>query len=420
MQIRNRLVFYFARLRERLWIKPLLVALASVVVALATKSLDTAEFAALLPEIRRDTVETLLDIMAASMLVIATLSVASMVSAYASASNSATPRSFPLILSDDLSQNALSVFVGAFIFSIVSLIAVKNDYYAQAGIAVVFMVTLLVFTVVILTFVRWVDRIARLGRIGHTVDKVEDAASRALRQRSENPTLGARPLDDDRDIGRPVFGEKVGYVQHIKLELLQEYAEEFDCDVRIASLPGTFSAPGAPLAHVTLPDGDEIHAERIHAAFIIGGSRTFEDDPRFGLIVLSEIASRALSSAVNDPGTAIDIVGTFVRLFNQWAQPADEAQCRFDRVFVPALSIDDMFEDAFTGIARDGAGSVEVCVRLQKAFTALAAMGDEPMAKAARHHSQLALSRAERALPLPHDIAAVRAAALAAPSTSTT
>lgn len=36
---------------------------------------------------------------------------------------------------------------------------------------------------------------------------------------------------------------------------------------------------------------------------------------RFGLIALSEIACRALSPAVNDPGTAIAIIGRFVRLW---------------------------------------------------------------------------------------------------------
>jgi uncharacterized membrane protein len=38
--------------------------------------------------------------------------------------------------------------------------------------------------------------------------------------------------------------------------------------------------------------------------------------PRFGLITLSEIASRALSPAVNDPGTAIQIISSHVRLFS--------------------------------------------------------------------------------------------------------
>ncbi len=123
------------------------------------------------------------------MLVIATFAVASMVSAYASASSIATPRTFALVIADDVSQNALSTFIGAFIFSIVALIAVKNGYYGKAGHFALFVLTLFVFAAVIFTFVRWVDRIARLGRLGTTIESVEAATAAALRRRRRTPHL---------------------------------------------------------------------------------------------------------------------------------------------------------------------------------------------------------------------------------------
>jgi uncharacterized membrane protein len=152
----------------------------SVVVAFLAKLADHLGIGEFVPTVVPESVETLLSIVAASMLVIATFAVASMVSAYASASNTATPRSFPLLVSDDVSQNALSVFIGSFIFSIVALTALKNGYYEQAGHFALFVLTLGVFAWVILTFVRWVDKIARLGRLGTTMDKVEKAAASAL------------------------------------------------------------------------------------------------------------------------------------------------------------------------------------------------------------------------------------------------
>lgn len=108
------------------------------------------------PAITQASIETLLAIISASMLVIATFAVASMVSAYASASSTATPRSFSLVISDDISQSALSTFVGAFIFSIVALMALQNDCYDRTGRFAVFVITLLVLAMVIITFVRWV------------------------------------------------------------------------------------------------------------------------------------------------------------------------------------------------------------------------------------------------------------------------
>ena len=118
--------------------------------------------------------------MAASMLVIATFSVTSMVSAYAAAASTATPRAFILVVADNASQNALSTFVGSFIFSVVALTATKSNLFDKAGIFILFAMTVLVFAIVIYTFVRWVDRIARLGRMGSTINKVETATSNAL------------------------------------------------------------------------------------------------------------------------------------------------------------------------------------------------------------------------------------------------
>jgi uncharacterized membrane protein len=189
-RMNGRLGFLLSRLRERLWVRPLVFCILSVAGVFVARLADKMAIDAFVPEVDPDSIETLLSIMAASMLVIATFAVASMVSAYASASGTATPRSFPLVLSDDVSQNALSVFIGAFIFSIVALVTLKNGYFARAGNFALFAITLGVFAWVVLTFVRWVDKIARLGRLGATIDKVEAAAANALARRRRSPNLG--------------------------------------------------------------------------------------------------------------------------------------------------------------------------------------------------------------------------------------
>jgi uncharacterized membrane protein len=52
------------------------------------------------------------------MLGVATFAVGSMLPAYSSASNTATPRSSPLVIADDISQNIVSSFIGAFILAL--------------------------------------------------------------------------------------------------------------------------------------------------------------------------------------------------------------------------------------------------------------------------------------------------------------
>ncbi|SFG48464.1 DUF2254 domain-containing protein [Neptunomonas qingdaonensis] len=412
----DRLRFVLSRLRERLWLKPFVVCLLSIACVFAAKIADSnALLIQVLPSITAKSLDTLLSIMASSMLVIATFSVTSMVSAYSSAANTATPRSFTLIIADDASQNALSTFVGAFIFSIVALTAVKNGYFERAGLLLLFCLTAVVFSIVIITFVRWVDSIARLGRMGSTINKVEAATAKALKRRRDAPTLqGGRMQSPAR--GQPVFAVNTGYVQHIDMAMLQKWAEEAQVGVVVAALPGTLVGPGRPVAYVSSsPDHpDDMDFTCVIDAFHLGVDRLFDDDPRFGLVVLSEIAGRALSPAVNDPGTAIAIVGAFLRLFTQWSEPVtkgSQQSPKYERIEVPEISIQDMFDDAFTAIARDGAGVVEVSVRLQKALHSLATIDDLEMRNAAGYHAQLALKRARLALNVEEDIAVVQAAA---------
>ncbi|MEJ8567957.1 DUF2254 domain-containing protein [Elongatibacter sediminis] len=424
----DRLQFLLNRIRERLWVRPLIMAVLSVFAAFVAKSADHVAFLQSVPEVSFDSLKTLLSVISSSMLVIATFSVASMVSAYASASGTATPRTFPLILADDVSQNALSTFIGAFIFSIVALVTLLNSYYDTAGRFALFVLTLAVFAVVILTFVRWVDRIARLGRLGTTVDKVEAAVQAAVNRRRKRPCLGGVPRSSapGEEAGVAVFTDDIGYIQRIDMEELQHCARAHGLRVSIDALPGTFMTPDRPLARVSADSDESDEAEksdkpdqsdepkrptvedieRIRRAFVIGHDRLFDDDPRFGIIVLAEIASRALSPAVNDPGTAIDIIGTLVRLLMAWNEERsedDDDGPEYDRIRVPPISVDDLFDDAFTGIARDGAGTIEVATRLQKAFRTLSSTDRASLSSAANHHSRLALERARLKMSLPAD-----------------
>lgn len=412
----DNLSFILKHFRERLWVKPLIVCVLSCATVFLANLVDTSELGRFLPNVTEESTETLLKIMASSMLMMATFAVASMVAAYSSASRTATPRSFSLIITDDVSQNALSVFIGAFIYSVVALIAMMNGLYAgRDRHFILFSLTGTVLALVIFTFIRWVDNIARLGRLEHTIAMVETAAAKAIRKRQTAPRLGGVAAFGPPDAGRAVFGA-IGYVQRVDIAALQALAVQSQLRIVVAALPGTFSAPNRPVAWVSRDASGSVSdedAEATAAAFSIGGARDFDQDPRFGLLVLSEIASRALSPAVNDPGTAIGVTGTLVRLFVLWNESgkADDINTvQFDRVAVPELSMADMFDDAFTGIARDGAGNVEVVTRLLKALESLAVIGNVTMRDNALRHARLAMLRSENAMQIPDDLRAIREA----------
>jgi uncharacterized membrane protein len=71
-------------------------------------------------ELGASAVDSLLSIIASSMLAVTTFSLSTVVAAYSSATSTATPRATNLLLDDTVTQNMLATFIGAFIYAIVA------------------------------------------------------------------------------------------------------------------------------------------------------------------------------------------------------------------------------------------------------------------------------------------------------------
>lgn len=395
-------------LAKQSWFTVSLYCVLAVATALSALVLDPLIPDNVPSKIGADAVDRILGILASSMLAVATFSISTMVQAFAASSTTGTPRARRLVVEDRSAQQALATFIGAFVFSLVGLIALSTGVYGPSGRLVLFVVTIVVVVLILVMLLRWIHRLSQLGSLGETVDQVERAAQVAFENNRAEPYLGCRPAIDWPNDARPVFSSKVGYVVRIDVEKLSAIAEMRDCAIHVAVRPGAFITRDRPVA---LIDGacDEEASKTVRSCFMIGDQRGFEQDPRFGLIVLSEIASRALSPAVNDPGTAIDVIGTIVRLLSDWATERSAPNVKHQRIFVPAVSAAALVRDSMSPIARDGAGMVEVCIRLRKAFAALAALGQPDLAAAANEIAQEALARAEAQLSFPGDIERLRA-----------
>lgn len=412
----NKVTFLMNRLREQLWFKPLLFCLLSIVGALLAHLTDDTELYKYVPEIETKSIEELLSTLSASMLVISIFAVGSMISAFNAASNTATPRSFKLIISDDVSQFALSVFIGSFIYSVVADVALKNGYYGKSGHFTLFILTVGTFALVIITFLRWVASISNLGRLGHTINKIEEATSQSIDSFYAAPYLGGVPYTSQSLLEIPMYSKNIAYVHQIFLDQLQEIAEANNILIRLNCLPGTFITPDRPIVYLIGEQTDELkfRMEDIENAFRFGNTRIFDVDPRFGFITLSEIASRALSPAVNDPGTAIAILGSHMRLFALWIEATDKKEKvtpKYNRIEVPTISPQDLFDDAFRPIARDGANNIEVMLRIQKVLTSIHALGNNTCKSIVEEHSKLAFKRAEECLILKEDLDLLKASA---------
>jgi hypothetical protein len=256
--------------------------------------------------VRDGAARQILTIVASSMLVVATFSLGIMVQAFAAAAQLATPRATAVLIDDPVSQNVLSTFLGAFVFGMVALFAHSVSYYDKGGEAVLLVASAALVAVVTATFFGWLDHLANLVRLGETIAKVERRGAEALTARAAAPHLGGVAPSDPAPEWL-VLPEETGYVRHVDVPRLQKIAEAAGGRVRVVRTPGRLADPTAPLARLDWGADPETEAA-VRAAFTLGPERSFDQDPRFCLAVLTEIASRALSPGVNDPGTAIGVL----------------------------------------------------------------------------------------------------------------
>jgi len=402
----SRWVWIFRQFSRRIWVRASLFCVAAVVTALLAIVFSPYIPASLPTRIGAHAVDNILSIIATSMLAVTTFSLSIMVSANSAATNNVTPRATKFITEDATTQTVLSTFVGSFLFSLVGIIALSTGAYGAEGRVVLFAVTILVIVAIVVTLLRWISHLSGLGSVTETTQRVEAATVDAMRSRQKHPYLGGVALPALAQIpksARPVFPEQIGYIQHLDTGALSSLTEDGKGRIYVLELPGAFVDPTRPIALVDGLDVDAL-AEQICACFTIGDIRSFDQDPRFGAVVLTEIASRALSPGIHDPGTAIDVIGRAVRLLAIWAeQPDADTKVDYPNVYVPAIEVRNLFDDLFTPIARDGASTIEIGIRLQQAFRTLARLDCDGYAEHARRHSREALARAESALAVDAD-----------------
>jgi uncharacterized membrane protein len=113
-----------------------------------------------------------------------------------------------------------------------------------------------------------------------------------------------------------------------------------------------------------------IDERALRAAFVLGGERTFEHDPKYAIRLLVDIAIKALSPAVNDPTTAVQALDQIEDLLLRLGRRRLEIGAFRDRagalrLVVPYPEWDDFLTLAFDEIRYCGSTSVQVMRRMK-------------------------------------------------------
>lgn len=326
------------------------------------------------------------------------------------------PRIHRLIMQDRATQNTLAVFIGAYVYALLGIILREFGIYSDDHSFVLFWMTVGVLVVIVVYLVRWVLHLQGFGQLVDITRQIEQTTNLQFSERLSMPCLGANPLlGDVPSDAHAVPSWESGYIQHIYPEELNGVAKKYEIDLYLTQNIGDFVFVNAPIVHVVQNgeafDADELRDE-ISKSVIVGDLRTYDQDPRFGLVVMGEVGSKALSPGVNDPGTAIDVITRIGRILSNYKDEtetiADEV---LDHLYVRPLEPRDLLEDGFRAMSRDGAATLEVQQRLQQTLYGLTHHPDKGLSDAARDMARLELRRALEVISFEEDRKALIASA---------
>ncbi|MGW6687072.1 DUF2254 domain-containing protein [Streptomyces sp. NPDC054961] len=285
------------------------------------------------------------------------------------ATGTLSPRYMRLWYRDRLQKAVLATFTGTFAFAYSLLRRIESDDVPDMGVTlagVAVSVSLMLLLIYLNRFTHNLRPVAIADLVGRLGAKVLLRATEHVRRSSAGDEAVVTPAGPVTHIR----SERGGVVQAFDVAGLIAAAARHDCVLVLAHQVGDFVPPGTTLveAHGSAPAPDP---RRVTGLVALGTERTIEQDPAFALRILVDIAIRALSPAVNDPTTAVQVlnhIDTFLHvvgragLRSRYVLADGEGR---PRLVVPGRGWEDYVQLAVTEIREYGATSFQVCRRLR-------------------------------------------------------
>jgi uncharacterized membrane protein len=287
------------------------------------------------------------------------------------ATGTLSPRYMRLWYRNKLQKFVLATFVGTLTFSFwllrhVTQTKVPDLGVTAAGLGVT--VSLLLLLLYLDRFVHGLRPVAVGALVARAGRSVIGAERVALTHPEElDGELGVAPS------GKPAMVVRVGHpgsIQAIQAKGLVALARRHDCLLVLPRSVGDFVTTGAAVVEV-FGQGRLPSRRRLRRMFVLGRERTLEQDPAFAMRILVDIAIRALSPAVNDPTTAvqlIDYVEDLLRGIGELPSPGRGVLRDRDgraRVLVAIRTWEDYLHLGVTEIREYGALAVQIPRRLR-------------------------------------------------------
>jgi uncharacterized membrane protein len=220
-----------------------------------------------------------------------------------------TPR-LTLFRDDPIVWRTSAVFVGVFVF--VATAALRLGGLERVSLLVpVVAITLVVVSLALAR--RLQVRALRHVQLNATLEEVRHRGEVVIRTLYNREAQGTAPVPAAAPGAAAAATQVVrwegpyGILRQLDLPALHRAAIDADCRIRLHV--GVGDELNRRCVVMTVHGPRPVDEEDLRSTIDVGSDRTFAQDPLLALRLLNDIAIRALSTAVNDPGTAVSAIG---------------------------------------------------------------------------------------------------------------
>lgn len=304
------------------WFWPAVLSIGAVLLAMLTVHIDRSgqlewlAHVSWLAPAQPESARNILNVIAASMIAVASTVFSITIAAVAYASGSYGPRLLNNFMEDKGNQLSLATFIATFSYAVmvlrvvrdagedtdaraVSLAGAYDGFVPQLSV----LVATAIMAVAIAVLVYFLHHIPASIRINTVLEGIGSRLIRKIEDRF--PDEGEAPDNPPWPPGVPITARTSGYIQLIDYGALDRIARDAGCRIVIKRRTGDFVQPSVPLLQVIDRTPDRDLVEALLGCYSWGGMRTAEQDLEFLIDELVEIALRALSPGTNDPFTAL-------------------------------------------------------------------------------------------------------------------